>query len=332
MTPETPRLERADIDATRTLIAGHVLCTPVHDWRGRELAAAVGDTSVNLKLELFQHTGTFKPRGALSVMTRMTPEALARGVTAVSAGNHAIATAYAAQRLGVSAKVIMLASANPARIARARAYGAEVLIAPDGKSAFEQVEAIARDEGRAFIHPFEGPLTALGTATLGLEWLEQAGTLDAVILPIGGGGLCGGVAAAIKLVQPRCQVFGVEPTGADTMRQSFDQGAPVGHATVSTIADSLGPPFALPYSYGLCRANLDDLVLVDDDQIRDAMGLLFREMKLAVEPAGAVATAALAGPLRERLAGLRVGVMVCGANIDIQGFAHHVSQGRDAAL
>jgi threonine dehydratase len=331
MTTETPALSCADIEATRDLIAPHVLRTPVHDWRGRELAAAVGeDVSVNLKLELFQHTGTFKPRGALSVMTRLDAETLARGVTAVSAGNHAIATAYAAARLGVSAKVIMLATANPARVARARAYGAEVLIAPDGKTAFEQVEAIARDEGRTFIHPFEGPLTALGTATLGLEWLEQAGPLDAVILPIGGGGLAGGVAAAIKLARPECQVFGVEPVGADTMRRSFDQDAPVAQASVSTIADSLGPPFALPYSYGLCRANLDDLVLVDDDQLRDAMGLLFREMKLAVEPAAAAATAALVGPLRERLAGLRVGVIACGANIDIETFARYVGAGRDA--
>jgi len=318
-------LSIADIEATRQLIADHVAVTPVFDWEGGEITGRLGlDCRVNLKLELFQHTGSFKARGALSVMLRLPPEVLARGVTAVSAGNHAIATAFAAHRLGVSAKVVMLASANPARVSAARAYGAEVLIAPDGKSAFALADRIAAEEGRAFVHPFEGEGTALGTATLGLEWLRQAGRLDAVIVPIGGGGLCAGVSAAVKQFQPDCLVYGVEPIGADTMHQSFAAGSPVDHATVSTIADSLGPPFALPYSYGLCRANVDDLVLVSDDQLRDAMGLLFRGMKLAVEPAGAAALAALVGPLRNRLAGSRVGVLVCGANIDIGSYAKHM--------
>ena len=142
--------------------------TPVHDWRGREIEALLAPgTRVNLKLELFQQSGTFKARGALSKMMRLSPDERARGVTAVSAGNHAIATAYAASCLGASAKVVMMGSANPARVAACRALGAEVLMAPDGRTAFEMVEAIARDEGRAFIHPFEGPYTALGTATLG---------------------------------------------------------------------------------------------------------------------------------------------------------------------
>ena len=151
-----------------------------------------------------------------------------------------------------------MGSANPARVAACRALGAEVVTAPDGRTAFEMVEAIARDEGRSFIHPFEGPYTALGTATLGVEWLEQVPDLDAVIIAIGGGGLCGGASAAIKLLKPDCLVFGVEPTGSDTMTRSFAQGQPIDHAEVRTIADSLAPPFALPYSYGLCRANVDD--------------------------------------------------------------------------
>ncbi|WP_129780941.1 threonine/serine dehydratase [Peristeroidobacter soli] len=318
-------LSLADIEATQRLISQHVTRTPVFDWRGREIEARVApDTRVNLKLELFQHSGSFKARGALSVMLRLPPDALARGVTAVSAGNHAIATAFAARQLGISAKVVMIATANPARVASARAYGAEVLLAPDGKTAFEWVERIAADEGRTFVHPFDGPFTALGTATLGLEWLQQAGQLDAVIVPIGGGGLCGGVASAVKLLQPTCKVYGVEPRGAATMHRSFAENAPVTHATNSTIADSLAPPFALPYSYQLCRANVDEIVLVDDDELRETMALLFRAMKLAVEPAGAAASAALIGPLRERLAGSRVGVLVCGANIDMASFAAHI--------
>jgi threonine dehydratase len=327
MDQPAPTLSLAEIEETREMIAPHVVRTPVHDWRGREIEALLAPgTRVNLKLELFQQSGTFKARGALSKMMRLTPDELARGVTAVSAGNHAIATAYAAACLGSSAKVVMMGSANPARVAACRALGAEVVTAPDGRTAFEMVEAIARDEGRSFIHPFEGPHTALGTATLGAEWLEQAPDLDAVIIAIGGGGLCGGASAAIKLLKPECRVFGVEPTGSDTMTRSFAEGKPIDHAEVRTIADSLAPPFALPYSFGLCRDNVDDLVLVDDDQIRSAMALLFREMKLAVEPAAAAATAALVGPLRERLAGRKVGVLVCGSNIDLDSFETHVRQ------
>ena len=326
-----PVLSLAEIQETREMIAPHVIRTPVHDWQGGEIEALLAPgTRVNLKLELFQRSGTFKARGAVSKALRLSPEELSRGITAVSAGNHAIAAAYAAASLGASAKVVMMGSANPARVAACRALGAEVVMAPDGRTAFEMVEAISRDEGRSFIHPFEGPFTALGTATLGVEWLEQAPDLDAVIIAIGGGGLCGGASAAIKLLKPDCLVFGVEPTGSDTMTRSFALGRPIDHAEVRTIADSLAPPFALPYSYGLCRRNVDDIVLVDDDQIRSAMALLFRDMKLAVEPAAAAATAALVGPLRERLAGMKVGVLVCGSNIDFDSFERHIRQAAEA--
>jgi threonine dehydratase len=322
-------LKLADIEATRDLIAPHVLKTPVHLWKGLEVDGRVGaDTDVSIKLELFQYTGTFKARGAMSNILRLTPEQLAKGVTAVSAGNHAVAVAFAAWKVGTSAKVVMMSSANPARVARAQAYGAEVIKAGDGKACFALAQEIEQSEGRAFIHPFEGPATALGTATLGLEWSRQAGPLDAVILPVGGGGLAAGVASAFKLTQPDCLIFGVEPEGADTMHRSFAAGEPQSRADVATIADSLAPPYALPFSYALCRANIDELVMIDDDQLRDAQGVLFREMKLAVEPAGAAATAALFGPLRDRLRGKRVGVIACGANIDIDRFAEQVRQGQ----
>jgi len=327
----TPALTLADIEETRKMIAPHVVRTPVHDWRGREIEALIPPgTVVNLKLELFQRSGTFKARGAVSKALRLSPEELARGITAVSAGNHAIAAAYAAATLGASAKVVMMGSANPARLAACRALGAEVVTAPDGRTAFEMVEAIARDEGRSFIHPFEGPFTALGTATLGAEWLEQVPDLDAVIIAIGGGGLAGGASAAIKLIKPECLVLGVEPTGSDTMTRSFAQGSPIDRAEVHTIADSLAPPFALPFSFGLCRRNIDEIVLVDDDEIRAAMALLFRDMKLAVEPACAAATAALVGPLRDRVAGMKVGVLLCGSNIDFETFARHIRQAEAA--
>jgi len=305
-----------------------ILVTPIHRWRGVELDERVGaETEVVLKLELFQHTGSFKPRGALTVVNSLDDEARRRGLTAVSAGNHAIAVAYAAARRGTHAKVVMLGSASPARVARCKQLGAEVLMSTGGAAAFALADQLRIEEGRTFVHPFDGPLTALGTATLGLEFAEQAGALDALIVPVGGGGLIAGVASAFKAVQPRCRIYGVEPEGADTMHRSFAAGSPQRRDDVATIADSLAPPYALPYSFGLCRQVVDRLVMVDDDQIVDAMAALFREMKLAVEPAGAAATAALFGPLREELRGRRVGVIVCGANIDITTFARHVGRG-----
>ncbi|MGH6960855.1 MAG: threonine/serine dehydratase, partial [Dongiaceae bacterium] len=303
---EHPTAEQ--IAAARVQLNNLIIETPVHRWRGPEIAAAAGATTeVILKLELLQYTGSFKPRGALTNILNLSREALDRGVTAVSAGNHAIAVAYAAKSLGATAKVVMMKNANPFRVERCRSYGAEVVLTEDVHSAFDTVRRIEAEEGRALVHPFEGELTILGTATLGMEWCRQAPDLDAIIVPIGGGGLAAGIACAVKQLRPDCQVFGVEPEGADSMHRSFAAGSPQSIEKVGTIADSLGAPFALPYSFGLCRRFLDGLVKVDDDSLRRAMSRLFREMKLAVEPAGAAATAALCGPLRERLRGKRVG-------------------------
>ncbi|WP_264319408.1 MULTISPECIES: threonine/serine dehydratase [Rhizorhabdus] len=283
---------------------------------------------VMLKLELFQHGGSFKARGALLNLLRLDEAQRARGVTAVSAGNHAIAVAFAAHTLGVDAKVVMASTANPARIAAARAYGAEVILSGDAAQSFARAEQIARDEGRFLVHPFDGETTALGTATLGLEIAEQMGRLDAIIVPIGGGGLAGGVASAIRALQPGCRIHGVEPAGADAMSRSFAAGAPVRLEKTATIADSLAPPMALPYSYALCRSAVDAIVRIDDDAICHAGALLFREMKLAVEPAGAAATAALVGPLSAELRDARTAVIICGANIDIEDFKQMVQQGQ----
>jgi threonine dehydratase len=319
-------LSLAAIEAAAARIKGRVVETPVHHWRGPLLNDLLGDdTEVVLKLELFQHTGTFKARGALVNLLNLGKTQLANGITAVSAGNHAIAAAFAAHLSGASAKVVMMQGANPFRVSQCRTYGAEIAFAESVHQAFDMVKRIEEEEARTFVHPFEGELTALGTATLGLEFARQAPDLDALIVPIGGGGLCAGVASAFKLVQPACKVYGVEPEGADSMSRSFEAGTPQTIEKVRTIADSLGAPYALPYSFALCQQNVDDIVLVDDNALRRAMGLLFSEMKLAVEPAGAAATAALTGPLRERLQGKRVGVIVCGANIDFATFQAQAS-------
>lgn len=308
-----------EIRAQRAVLADEIVTTPV--LRCAALEALLGDgTRITAKLEFLQRTGTFKARGALATIQALAPSQLQVGVTAVSAGNHAIATAFAAQALGTTARVVMTRSANPARVAACRAFGAEVVLADDVHEAFALAERIREEEGRYLVQPFEGPGVALGTGTLGLEICEQIEEFDTLVVPVGGGGLIAGVANAVKQLRPDCEIVGVEPRGADTMRRSFVAGEPQRIDRVRTIADSLGAPFAMPYSFELARQNVDRLVLVDDDQLRRAMGYLFRAMKIAVEPACAASTAALLWPLRDALRGQRVALLMCGSNIDWKTF------------
>ena len=318
----------AEIRAARERLAGKVRVTPVLDVALREIDPAwPGDAQGVFKLELFQVTGTFKARGALNGMLALSAGQKARGVTAISAGNHAVAVAYAAQALGLSARVVMLKTANPLRVELARGFGAEVEFAENGKAGFERVREIEQAEGRFFVHPFEGPGPVTGTATLGLEWHEQSGAMDAVVIACGGGGLLGGVACALKQLAPQTQVYGVEPEGADNMTRSFESGQPETTAQVKTIADSLGPPYSTPYTFGVCRRHVDKMVRVSDAAIRDAMRHSARVLKLAVEPAGAAALAGALGPLREALASKRrIGILVCGANIDPATLAAQLQQ------
>jgi len=301
------RLQEAQADS--------ILRTPVVRCASLENQLG-GDTTVYAKLEFLQRTGTFKARGALSVLNSLTAEQRERGVTAVSAGNHAIATAFASRTMGVSAKVVMTASANRVRIDACRSYGADVVLADDVHEAFEVADRIQKEEGRFFVHPFEGVDVATGTGTLGIELCEQCDSFDTLVVPVGGGGLIAGISNAVKQIRPDCDIIGVEPEGADSMHRSFAAGEPQAIDKVRTIADSLGAPFAMPYSFGLCRDNVDRLVLIDDIQLRQAMGLLFDVMKIAVEPACAASTAALFGPLRDKLRGKTVMLVFCGSNID----------------
>lgn len=309
-----------EIRALRQQFGDRIVRTPVIPcpWAEERLGQS---TRVWGKLEFLQRTGTFKARGALSSLWGLDDDQKRRGVTAVSAGNHAIATAFAARASGTSAKVVMLASSNAERQQRCRDYGAEIVLADNVHDAFDIAAGIEREEGRSFIHPFEGRAVALGTGTVGLEMVEQCPDFDTLIVPVGGGGLIAGIANAVKQLKPDCSIIGVEPEGADTMRRSFDAGEPRSIDEVRTIADSLGAPFAMPYSFELTKNNVDKLVTVSDAALRDCMGVLFREMKVAVEPACAAATAALLGPLRDELAGRNVLLTFCGSNIDWQSFA-----------
>lgn len=321
MIDSSPLPTLAEITEARAMLGDSVMTTPSIEWKSQKKDDLLGkDTEVVIKLELFQPGGSFKLRGALLNIRLLTPEQLQRGVTAVSAGNHAIAVAMAAQVAGTHAKVVMPQSANAGRITKCERLGAEIVLMPDVGAAFTEAERIQQEEGRTFIHPFEGATTALGTATVGLELWQQANHLDAAILPIGGGGLAAGMAAALSQCSTEIELFGVEPFGANSMFKSFQSGKPERIASVDTIADSLGAPFSLPYSFGVCQQTITEIALIHDDEMKNTMRLMFEEFKLAAEPAGASSMAALLGPLRERLAGQRVGIIVCGSNIDSKSF------------
>ena len=321
MTQSGPNIK--EIRALRDRLTGQALRTPVIRCPAIEKTMG-GGTEVFAKLEFLQRTGTFKARGALATLHSLSAAELEQGVTAVSAGNHAIATAFAAQAFGTSAKVVMTQSANPSRVAACKAYGAEVVMADDVHQAFDLVRQIRDEEGRFFVHPFEGPSIALGTGTVGLEVCEQVSNFDAIIIPVGGGGLIGGISNAVRQLRPDAEIIGVEPEGADSMHRSFASGKPESIEQVTTIADSLGAPFAMPFSFELTRRNVDRLTMIDDGQIKKSMGFLFQSMSIAVEPACAASTAALLGPLRESLQGKRIVLIMCGSNIDWKTFSQQV--------
>jgi threonine dehydratase len=207
----------------------------------------------------------------------------------------------------------------PDRVGTVRSLGAEALLDNDLLGAARKLEA---QEGRVCIEPFSAPYVVLGTGTLGLEWVRQAPWLEAVIIAVGGGGL---IAGAIKRRLPDCAVFGVEPEGADIMRRSFAAGRAITMPDRKTIADSLAPPFTTQDIYEIVKANVDALVTVSDAELCSAMRLLLRHFRIMVEPAGAAALAALLGPLRQRLGGKRIGLLLRGANIDPISFMGHIA-------
>ncbi len=317
----------AAIRATAERLRPYLLRTPSLDYYGSGLPGISSDSSIALKLELLQRTGSFKPRGAINVMLHFDDTQRKCGVTAMSAGNHAIATAYAARTLGIDAKVAMPKTANPFRVARCKALGADIVFAEDIAELFDIVAKLQEQEGRVLVHPFEGQHTFEGTGTVGLEFIEDVPDLEAVVVPIGGGGLIAGVASAIKQIKPECAIYGVEPEGASGMSQCLSSGQVISRVNVDTIADSLGAPMHTEGAYTIIRDHVDDVVTVCDAALAKAMKLTFTDLKLAVEPAGAAALAATIGPLSERLSGKKIGIIVCGSNIDLQSYNRFVEMG-----
>jgi threonine dehydratase len=284
-----------DVERARAVIAGRVHRTPMFS------SAALG---VHLKAELFQKTGSFKARGALNRVAALTDDERRRGVVTWSAGNHAQAVAWAAARYGVDCLVVMWESANATKVEATRGYGATVdLSSPDAVVAYER----ARETDRVFVHPHDDPWVIAGHGTLALEILEDVPEVETVVVGVGGGGLVAGIVSALE---GRARVVAVEPEQAQAFRAGLEAGHSV-HVETSTIADGLAPPFAGELALQICRGAVDS-VLVSEAEIAEGMRFLYARAKLACEPAGAAAAAAvLAGKVD--VAGPTV-VIVSGGN------------------
>jgi threonine dehydratase len=307
-----PRVTLDDVLAARERIAGRLVRTPA--LTSRTLSEHTG-ADVHLKAELFQRTGSFKPRGVLAKVESLTAEERKRGVVTWSAGNAAAAVAWAAAASGIDCRVFMWGTASPLKVAATRGYGAEVdLEAENAAASYERLLAHVERTGAVFVHPFDDPVLHAGHGSVGLEVLEDVPELAAVVVPIAGGGLISGVAAAVKGLRPEARVVGVEPEGAAGMSAALAAGEVV-PITPSTVADGLAAPFAGEGTLAVCRDLVDEVVLVAEDEIEDAFRFLYTRAKLACEPAGAAATAALLAGKVLLDPGEQVVAVVSGGNV-----------------
>jgi threonine dehydratase len=278
------------IREARRLITPYIHRTPM--FSSRYLGAQTG-TEVFLKAELFQKTGSFKPRGAVNKLMHLSAEEKARGIVTVSAGNHAQAVAYACAIEKIRCTVVMPSSAPRSKLDATRGYGATVILHDEMRTIFERVEEIRREHNATLLHPFDDPDVIAGQGTLGLEIYEDVPDADTVVVGIGGGGVISGISAALKQLNPAVRIIGVEPVGAPTMTRALAEGKPVRLERIETIADGLSAPYAGERNLKMVRQYVDDVVLVTDDEIIGAVKLLLERAKLLVEPAGAAGTAAL---------------------------------------
>lgn len=305
----------ADVEAAREVLRGKLVHTPlIHSSKlGKEIGA-----ELFLKAENLQKTGSFKPRGALNKISSLTEEERARGIIAVSAGNHAQGVAWAAKAAGVQATIVMASSASHSKVDATREYGAEVILVDGGISAaFEQLGTIQQERGSILVHPFDDPLVIAGQGTVGLEILEDAPEVTTVVCEIGGGGMSSGIALAVKAKKPDVRVIGVEPEQADILRRSKEAGK-VLEMVPETIADGLASPVAGELTLQLINQYLDDIVTVSDEQIVDALCKLLVYTKLYCEPSGAAAVAALLSGAIDVEPGETVVAVLSGGNFDLE--------------
>ncbi|MEV5315354.1 pyridoxal-phosphate dependent enzyme [Streptomyces sp. NPDC052610] len=318
MTITRPPVTLDDVRAAAARLKGVAHRTPV--LRSRTLDGLVG-AQVLLKCENFQRVGAFKFRGAYNAASRLTPDQLARGIAAYSSGNHAQAVALAARELGTTAVIVMPEDAPASKREATAGYGAEIVTYDRYTGDRVAIaEALAAERGLTVIPPYEHPHIIAGQGTAALELLEEAGELDALITPVGGGGLIAGSATAVKGLRAGIRVIGVEPEAGDDTKRSLEAGHRISIPVPRTIADgqALHTPGELTFSVN--RRLVDEIALVSDDEIRAAMRFAFERLKIVVEPSGATPLAAL---LSGRVTGLprRVGVIVSGGNIDTERFA-----------
>jgi threonine dehydratase len=311
----------AEIENASAKLIGRIVATPTLTLTSDRLTPYLPENAqVHMKMELFQQAGSFKARGALLAVDALTADQRDAGVTAVSAGNHALAVSWSARQADISAKVVMPNTADQIRVDGCKALGAEVVLVDNVGAAFAEVDRLVKEEGRTMLHPFESPHMTLGAATCGLEFIRSRPDMETVVIPVGGGGFISGMSTAIKLAKPDCRIIGVEPFGADSMYQSFETGEAVTLDGVNTIADSLGAPMSLPASYAITRANVDEIMRIEDAEMCTTMRRLYDGLKIVAEPACAATTAAVCGGLRDRLAGQNIGVIACGSNISLNKF------------
>jgi threonine dehydratase len=305
----SPLPTRDDVLAARETIAGRVHRTPTFS------SATLGeriDARAFLKAELFQKTGSFKPRGVLNKLASLTAEEKARGVVTWSAGNHAQAVAWAAASQGIDCLVVMSEGANPRKVAATRDYGAVVdLEAPDHSAAHERLLQLIEETGRIYIPPFDDPFVIAGQGTVGLEIAEDVPDADLIVCPIGGGGLISGIATAVD-----CRVVGVEPERSAAFTAGLAAGRSVHIDLQPTTADGLAPPFAGELTLAVGRDRVEDVVLLTEEEIAAGMRFLYARTKLACEPSGAAATAALLAGKITIQPGSTVVAVVSGGNAD----------------
>ncbi|MBI3451352.1 MAG: threonine/serine dehydratase [Rhodospirillales bacterium] len=303
-----PAIDRAQIAATYRLIAPHIRRTPAIALAGGDLGLDAG--RLTLKLELFQHAGSFKTRGAFAnLLRREVPPA---GVVAASGGNHGAAVAYAAMKLGHPAKIFVPGISSPAKIARIRGYGADLVVGGERYAdALVASEAWIAQSGGLAVHAFDQAETMLGQGSIGLELEEQAPDLGTLLVAVSGGGLIGGIAAWYG---GRVRVVGVEPEGAPTLTKALAAGRPVDAETGSIAADSLAPRRIGELVFPIAQQHVESVVLVADDAIRQAQKALWDGLRVVAEPGGVAAFAALLSGRYRPGKDERVGVVVSGGN------------------
>ena len=301
------------ISKIHKLLYPYVVTTPLLE--GSQLINDILNTKIIFKLEFLQNSGTFKARGAINNVLHLNESQKKRGVTAVSAGNHAIAASYVADKFKLKNKIFMYNSANSYRVNKCKEFNANINFT-EPHNAFNQVELASKKEGFFFIHPFDGFLTLQGTASLGYEISTQLKDFDNIIISVGGGGLIGGVASAIKQFNHNCKIIGVEPIGAQGMTQSLKNNIPMKKVIINTVADSLSAPLHMPYSFSVCKEVIDQIVQVSDRELTNAMKFMFENCKMLLEPACVAGIAALLGPLKNKFVNQKTLILLCGSNID----------------